>query len=98
MVPASASPASGTTVSLDGRPVMTIRKDAGWIAVIGIPLDHDPSQALTATVTRPGATATETVSVEVSAGNYRVQRLNVDRKYVQHPIQNIARWERFAVL
>ena len=43
---------------------------------------QDPSEPLVADVNRPGTGASASLSIELEAADYRVQRLNVDRKYV----------------
>lgn len=78
------------TVLLDDRPVMVVSRDDHWIAVVGIPLEHDAAVPLDITIERPGL-ATETASVDVREASYRVQRLNVDRKYVDPGQQALER-------
>ncbi|MBT6211399.1 MAG: peptidoglycan DD-metalloendopeptidase family protein [Woeseia sp.] len=78
-------PVEGVTrplVTVNGKPALVIREDTAWVAVIGIPLDHDESTTLTASIERAGA-ASQSIEVKLEAANYRVQRLNVDRKYVE---------------
>lgn len=78
-------PVDGTTrpsVMIDGKPALIVRQDNAWVAIIGIPLDHDESMTLTATVERADTTE-QSIEVQVEAANYRVQRLNVERKYVE---------------
>ena len=70
------------TVTVDGRPALVFRADGQWQAMIGIPLEQDPSEPLVADVNRPGTGASASLSIELEAADYRVQRLNVDRKYV----------------
>lgn len=69
------------TVSLGDRPVMVIKNNDGWTAIVGISLDSDASSPLQVTIERAGQ-ASETASLELREATYRVQRLNVDRKYV----------------
>ena len=69
------------TVQLGDRPVMVVGRDGDWIAIVGIPLDHDAAVPLEITIERAGV-ATETIAVDIREASYRVQRLNVDRKYV----------------
>ncbi len=69
-------------VVFDGRPAMTIKRGDQWFAVIGIPLDSDTSVPLTAAVSWKTIDDMETVSVDLRGADYRVQRLNVDHKYV----------------
>lgn len=69
-------------VTVNERRALVLRIDGKWHAVLGIPLEQDAAAPLTALVSRPGAD-TETISIELRPGDYRVQRLNVDRKYVE---------------
>lgn len=68
-------------VVVAGRPVLVVGGENEWIAVIGIPLDHDIVTPMIAIVTRPGHD-TEEIRIDLQDADYRVQRLNVDRKYV----------------
>ena len=69
------------TVTMDDNPVLVVRGGSGWAAVVGIPLDHDAQTPLQIRVRRPGHDA-QTISVDLRPADYRVQRLNVDHKYV----------------
>ena len=78
-------PISGSerpNVTVDGKQVLVLPHDGTWIAVVGIPLEHDSATPLLATVTRPGATA-EQMSIDVHDADYRVQKLTVASKYVE---------------
>ncbi|MGI9204143.1 MAG: peptidoglycan DD-metalloendopeptidase family protein [Woeseiaceae bacterium] len=78
------------TVTINSKPALVYRDEEGWVALIGIPLDHDPAAPLTARVTRPDGRE-ERISVELDAASYRVQRLNVDRKYVEPDQESLNR-------
>jgi murein DD-endopeptidase MepM/ murein hydrolase activator NlpD len=82
--------ATRPSVSIDGKPALVVRQNDAWVAVIGIPLDHDESMPLVATVERAGATD-QSFEVQVESANYRVQRLNVDRKYVEPDAASLER-------
>ena len=41
-------------VTVGGGPAVVTRTDSGWLAVIGIPLDHEAELPLIATVSRHG--------------------------------------------
>jgi murein DD-endopeptidase MepM/ murein hydrolase activator NlpD len=69
------------TVFLGENQVMVIRDDDAWKAIIGVPLDHDAATRLEVSVERSDREK-KTVAVDLRAADYRVQRLNVDRKYV----------------
>jgi murein DD-endopeptidase MepM/ murein hydrolase activator NlpD len=73
---------SRPTVLIDKKPALVMAYDGGWVAVIGVPLEQDGTSPLIATVERPGAEA-ENVAIDLREANYRVQRLSVDRKYVE---------------
>ena len=77
-------------VSVDGKSVLVTRKDGEWVAVIGIPLDHDSAVPLIATVSRPGV-ATEQLSIALRDADYRVQRLTVASKYVEPSKESLER-------
>jgi len=69
-------------VMVNDKPALVLQSNGEWTAIIGIPLDHDSASPLMATVTRPG-TEPEQVAIDIRAADYRVQRLTVDRKYVE---------------
>lgn len=69
-------------VKVNDKQALVMQSDGEWIAVIGIPLEHDSASPLMATITRPGAEP-EQVAIDTRAADYRVQRLTVDRKYVE---------------
>lgn len=70
------------SVLVEGQPALVYRAGTQWQAVIGIPLEHDPSRPLTATVSRPATAETTTLTIALDAADYRVQRLTVERRYV----------------
>lgn len=73
---------SRPTVLVNDKPVLLVHADGEWLAVIGIPLEKDRASPLTAMVMRQGAEP-ERVDIELRDADYRVQRLTVDRKYVE---------------
>ncbi len=77
-------------VTANNKPALVYRDTDGWVALIGIPLDHDHTLPLTVRVTRPAAQE-EVMTVKLDAANYRVQRLNVDRKYVEPDQESLDR-------
>lgn len=77
-------------VIVNQQAALLVRGDNEWIAVFGIPLDHDIESPLAALVTLPGHGAEETL-IDIRANNYREQRLNVDRKYVEPDPQQLER-------
>lgn len=68
-------------VTVAGRPGLVVRDHDRWLAILGIPLDHDAGEAFVATVERPGAPP-QTISIDLQDAQYRVQRLEVEQKYV----------------
>jgi len=70
------------TVMVNDKPALVTGSDGDWVAVIGIPLDQDSGSPLIVSVTRPGA-GSEQIAIDLREADYRVQRLTVDRKYVE---------------
>lgn len=70
------------SVRLGDRRALLVRRDGGWVAIAGIPLEAEPGTPLTLSVDRPGETP-DVILVDLEQADYRVQRLNVDRKYVE---------------
>jgi murein DD-endopeptidase MepM/ murein hydrolase activator NlpD len=68
-------------VTVGGKRALVLESDAGWTAVVGIPLDQDASLPLEVQVAVPDA-APKRLRIDLRDADYRVQRLNVDRKYV----------------
>ena len=68
-------------VTMGDHPVMVVPGDDGWAAVVGVPLDQDAATPLEIVVQRGGAKE-PTIHIDLQPADYRVQRLNVDRKYV----------------
>ncbi len=69
------------TVFFDDTRVLVVHEDAGWYAIVGIPLSH-PTGTASIVVTEddlPG----RSIDFEVVAFAYREQHLNVDRNYVE---------------
>ena len=68
-------------VAIDDKAALMVRDEQGWTAIFGIPLEQEAPGALIATVAMPDAEPYK-VLIDVRENNYREQRLNVDRKYV----------------
>ena len=77
-------------VTVAGRRALVLANEAGWTAVIGIPLDQDAAAPLEIDIVTPGAAA-RTLTIDLGEADYRVQRLNVDRKYVDLDEDALAR-------
>lgn len=63
------------TATFNGKPVLVMRRDDGWVAVVGIPLDAETGSLLI----RSGG---EEIPVRISDHSYREQRLTVEPGYV----------------
>lgn len=70
-------------VALDGKPVMTVRSQKGWHALIGIPLTQNKS--ITVTVNNAA------VTLDLKPHPYAEQRLTVKRKHVEPSPQALQR-------
>ncbi len=68
-------------ITVKEKTVLTVREEQGWAAIFGIPLEQEAPGTLRATVTVRGSEPYD-VLIDVEVNNYREQRLNVDRKYV----------------
>lgn len=68
-------------VTVAGRAGLVVRENGRWLAILGIPLDHDAGETFVATVERQAAPP-EILSIELQEAQYRVQRLEVAQKYV----------------
>ena len=77
-------------VTVAGQRALVLADEDGWIAVIGIPLDQDAASPLEIDIVAPGAAA-RTLTIDLGEADYRVQRLNVDRKYVDLEEEALAR-------
>jgi len=77
-------------VSIGDRPVLVLRRDDSWHAVVGIPLDHPADETVTVEVSQGGEPPRE-LSFDLREADYRVQRLTVDSKYVEPDPEALAR-------
>lgn len=76
--------AAAPTASFDGKPVLVMRRDDRWFAVVGIPLASKPG----ALSMRAGAVE---LPFEVAAHAYREQRLTVQPSYVTPTSEQLVR-------
>src|SRR5688500_1675276 len=76
-------------VSYGGAPVMVVRQGAGWLAILGIPLDTEPGERAV-DVQQPGADPRQLV-FQVSPKQYRTQQLKVPPGQVNLSPENEAR-------
>lgn len=77
-------------VIVNEQAALLVRGEHEWIAVFGIPLDQEVDSPLAALVAVPGQDAEE-VLIDIRANDYREQRLNVDRKYVEPDPEQLER-------
>lgn len=77
-------------VIVNEKAALLVRGENEWIALFGISLDQDVESQLVALVTLPGHD-TEEMLIDIQANNYREQRLNVDRKYVEPDPEQLER-------
>lgn len=76
-------------VTVAGKPALVIGGEGRWRAIIGVPLEHDPASPLVIEALVDGEP--QRISLEVREADYRVQRLTVDRKYVEPDQEAIER-------
>lgn len=88
--PADAKPPQ---VQFDGHPVMVVKRDSRWVAVIGLPLSLSPG-VYGVDVNQQ----THAVQFTVSDKHYPTQPLNVEPKYVEPPAEVLARIQRESAL
>ena len=79
-------------VALAGAPVMVVRQDDHWLAVVGIPLGTKPGK-LKLTVATPSATATS-LELRIEPKQYVEQRLSVKPGMVDLSAEDLARVNR----
>ncbi len=78
------------TVTVNGKRALIMRDDTNWVAIIGVPLDHDETSPLVVEIKRSGADI-QTIDVLIESASYRVQRLNGDRKHVEPDAESLKR-------
>ena len=79
-------------VALDGAPVMVLREDDHWLAVLGVPLDTKPGK-LKVTIERRDARQAN-VELAIKPKQYVVQRLRVVPGMVDLSPEDLARVNR----
>jgi murein DD-endopeptidase MepM/ murein hydrolase activator NlpD len=77
-------------VMINEQPALLLRGEDEWIALFGIPLDQDVASQMVALVELPGR-ETEEILIDIRPNDYREQRLNVDRKYVEPDPEQLER-------
>jgi len=79
-------------VALDGAPVMVLREDDHWLAVLGVPLDTRPGKLKVAIERRDARPAN--VELAIKPKQYVVQRLRVVPGMVDLSPEDLARVNR----
>ena len=70
-----------TVIAYD-TPALLLRDSDVWVAVIGIPLEADAPQRVPVNIAIDGIEPYDML-IDIRPNDYREQRLNVDRKYVE---------------
>lgn len=81
------------SASHDGRPVLVRRRDASWVAVVGLALATDPGQPQLLLV-RQGGAPERRVHFALGPKAYAEQRLKVAPRHVELSPRDQARYER----
>lgn len=84
--------ATAPTAQYNGRPVMVLARDGGWVAVVGVALAADP-QARQAIDVREAGRKRE-IAFTLEPKQYAEQRLSVAPKHVELSPRDLARHER----
>jgi len=79
-------------VTLDGAPVMVLREDDHWLAVVGVPLDTKPGKLKLAIERHAAAPAS--LELAIKPKQYVVQRLRVAPGMVELSAEDLARANR----
>jgi murein DD-endopeptidase MepM/ murein hydrolase activator NlpD len=88
---AGAAAAAPPTVTFEGKRVMVLRRDAGWVAVVGVPLARSPGPAQVE-IRQGGAPLTRGFTIEGKA--YATQSLKVAPRQVDLSPEDAARVAR----
>jgi murein DD-endopeptidase MepM/ murein hydrolase activator NlpD len=93
VLPLEGSAQDAPTVSFEDRPVMVLRNEGRWVAIVGIPLSTAPGRATI--LVQSDATATPSrVPFEVGDKQYTVQSLKVAPGQVDLSKRDLARVQR----
>jgi murein DD-endopeptidase MepM/ murein hydrolase activator NlpD len=90
VLPVEGSATAAPTVSFESRPVMVLRSEGQWLAVVGIPLSTTPGPA-TVLVRSAATAAPSSVAFEVGDKQYTVQYLKVAPSQVDLSKKDLAR-------
>jgi murein DD-endopeptidase MepM/ murein hydrolase activator NlpD len=79
--------------NLGGTPVLVVRDDGEWIALVGIALATKPGSKLRVEAQRPGG-SNERFEISIAPKAYAEQHLKVPQGQVDLSTKNLARYER----
>jgi murein DD-endopeptidase MepM/ murein hydrolase activator NlpD len=84
--------AQAPRVTVDGRRVLVVRGQAGWLALVGVSLDAQAGATLPVRV--DGAGGVREIALRIEDRRYALQHLKVAPRHVQLSPQDLARHER----
>jgi murein DD-endopeptidase MepM/ murein hydrolase activator NlpD len=96
LVPIQSAADDPPKVTFDGTPVMVLRREADWLAVVGIPLSTRPGPVEIEVERRGARDADQAAGIElnIKPKQYVVQRLKVEPRMVDLSPEDLARTNR----